>query len=76
MPKIVDARGIVGAAVGPAQLLAQPMEDAIDLAQTQLFPQTVAARAHEKRRFWTFLDILMTELPVVRQGCCRTWMQW
>ena len=52
------------------------MEDAIDLAQTQLFPQMFAARAHEKRRFWMFLDLLMTELPVAQQGGCRTWVQW
>jgi hypothetical protein len=49
MPKIVDPRGVVRAAVAPAQLPAQLTEDAMDLAVAQWQPAPSASGTDEER---------------------------
>ena len=60
MTKIVNARIGVGAAIDPAQLIAQTVEEPTYLAQVQSKPATPAARADKERRFLRNRDLKVT----------------
>ena len=50
MAQVVNARSVMGAAIAPAQLLAQHGEDTVDLALVQILPSSPAPRGEKKWR--------------------------
>lgn len=69
--QVVNPRGVVGAAVAPAELGSQAGEHAIDLARAQLLAAAPASRAHKEGTIFRGRNPAVARAPIPTQRLDR-----
>ena len=67
MAQVVNARCMVGAAIDPAELLAQAGKDQIDIGNLQALTQTRTPRTDEEWPLGITFDIPIAQVSIARQ---------